>query len=1556
MSLKPTPLTPSTDSPPAPQPSEVFFRYAPGLFCILELDGRIRAANPAFIAMCGFRSDELYQHPLKRFIHEGDHDQMKTYLEAHEYPREYEVRWLHPDGRVVWLSFRTVRTGESLLMVAHETTSQHNQAIESAGISALIDTILRYLPDLVYIKDTNHRFIYGNPAIATQLGAANIEDIIGRTDADFSPTDLASQYMYDEARVMMTGQPLINHEEQVYHKGLQQFRWLNTTKVPFYDGDGQLAGIIGINRDITERKIEVQALHAQKKLLEQITSATPDRIYVFNVINRTYTFVNRTIFQILGFTPDQVAALGPNPVQHIFNEFDPLTTDRWIARLNAAGDGEVVESQVQMHDAQGKVRWMYSRDRVFSRNPDGSLREILGISQDITERRRAEDELHNQKHMVDRLMQAVPDYLNLFDLDIGRSIYQNRSLIEMLGYTPEQIAAIQGDPVDYLFTSVDSTTGTRWRSQIESADEYTLIEMEVPVLAGDGSVHWLHTRDIAFAMREDGRPRQIVGIAQDITARKQASIELQEQKHMVERIMTASPNFIALFDVDERRYLFQNRDLFAMMNYSPEQVAALGENPIQALFTSVDNNEAQDFLADIAQAADDDVIEREVCVRAGDGSLRWVLTRDIIFSRHPDGRPHQTVGTTQDITERRTAEDTLREQKLLIDQITMTTPDFIGVYDLDEKCHVYSNRGLGTLLGYTAEAWNAMGGDAAYKLFADGQPEKHDTWLKRVYTAKDGELIESTSQVKGSDGHWHWLHTRDVVFKRRTDGTPYQVVGVTQDITARTKAEQELSEQQRFVERVIKASADILTVYDLIDERYLFRSHDLFERLGYTPQQVEAMGPNPTQKLFSAYSPKNTLWRERLNHAGDHDVVETESRVMAADGTMRWLFTRDTILTRTPDGRPRQIVGVLQDITARRNAEDELREQERFVKRITSATPDYLFLYDLEDVSKNYMNRPLLEMLGYTQEQIAALGERPLTALFKRDAPEVLEKWYSRFRECPDGEVLETEFHVRGGTGEWRWLQIRETVFDRHEDGTPYQSVGVGQDITERKRVEEELREQKRFIEQIATTSPDMLYVYDLEKPGNVYSNYRVSDKLGYSAEEISAMGGDIITATLHPDDMALLADRLEHFNHIQDGEIVETEYRMQHRSGKWMWLYSREMIFKRNDHGGPLQIVGAAHDITARREAENALREQKRFVEKIAAAAPDYIYVFDLDTLCNIYTNRDLLVMLDYTPQQIADMGPDPLVTLYAQNPGTTPREKWIAQLSATNEGEWLEFIDQIVGGDGQPRWLHKRDTVFTRHPDGSPRTVLGSAQDITARKQAEEQALNLAIEQQRLAVLKEFISAASHDLRTPLSVMKANFYLARRHTDPIRRLEYIDDLEIQTNRLHALIEDMLTLSRLDMTQLVREPLDINQTMRELVAEHQALADEHQHHLYLDAAPDRLIMVASAPEIRRALINLIVNAINYTPNGGTITMRCHKADSSVIIDVEDTGVGIAPENLERIFDSFYRVDTARSSDKGGTGLGLTITKRIIEAHNGKITVHSTLGQGTLFRIILPLT
>ncbi len=400
-------------------------------------------------------------------------------------------------------------------------------------------------------------------------------------------------------------------------------------------------------------------------------------------------------------------------------------------------------------------------------------------------------------------------------------------------------------------------------------------------------------------------------------------------------------------------------------------------------------------------------------------------------------------------------------------------------------------------------------------------------------------------------------------------------------------------------------------------------------------------------------------------------------------------------------------------------------------------------------------------------------------------------------------------------------------------------------------------------------------------------------------------------------------------------------------------WLSSK---FPVRDAAGRAFVGGVALNITERERAEAELRESKQFIESVTENSTSNIYVFDLETMKTVYANRDAASFLGYPPEQIRTMGenflneithPDDLACVMAH----------FNEFKDMPEGAVIEFEQRIKHANGEWRWVWHRETVFKRHADGTPYQIMGTAQDITERKQMEtelERTRDAALESARLK--SEFLANMSHEIRTPMNGVIGMTNLLLSTGLDAEQQDFAETIRISADSLLTIINDILDFSKIEAGKLNVETIDFD--LRNAVESTVELLAERAHAKGIELASLIYSDVASGVRgdpgrLRQILTNLLGNAVKFTERGEVVARVTREGETAshitVRFAVSDTGIGISEEARRHLFQAFTQADGSTTRKYGGTGLGLAISKQLVELMNGEIGIESELGKGSTF-------
>lgn len=463
------------------------------------------------------------------------------------------------------------------------------------------------------------------------------------------------------------------------------------------------------------------------------------------------------------------------------------------------------------------------------------------------------------------------------------------------------------------------------------------------------------------------------------------------------------------------------------------------------------------------------------------------------------------------------------------------------------------------------------------------------------------------------------------------------------------------------------------------------------------------------------------------------------------------------------------------------------------------------------------------------------------------------------------------------------------------------------------------------------------------------FCNANAERMLGLTADQMMRRTSiDPLWHTLHEDGSPFPGETHPAMVALETGEPQDNVIMGVHKpdgSITWLSINAHPLIYTGETE--PYAVVTTFDDVTEDKAQAEALKESEARFSSVFhnSPVPMVISTTDFDHPIYIEVNDAYAQLIGYTPkellgQSLVNMG------IALQDHDRTERRNQLAHKRNYS----------VVEARLRNRFGEVRDVLIS-----AQRLIIGQNEydvevllDITERKQLERQALALSLEKERVKLISRFIQETSHEFRTPLSIMHSSMYLLNRTEDPARRAEKSRVIEEQISRITTLVDMLTKMTQLDSgIGFDTLPVNVNQMLRDLAARHQPMFTEKQLSLSVNLADKLPMILTAAVHLEEALMQIIDNAVRYTPVGGDVTLSTDHDRDHVVITIADSGIGIPEKALPHIFERFYRVDKAHSTP--GFGLGLSIAQSVVEKLGGSISVQSVEGQGTIFRVRLPI-
>ncbi len=635
-----------------------------------------------------------------------------------------------------------------------------------------------------------------------------------------------------------------------------------------------------------------------------------------------------------------------------------------------------------------------------------------------------------------------------------------------------------------------------------------------------------------------------------------------------------------------------------------------------------------------------------------------------------------------------------------------------------------------------------------------------------------------------------------------------------------------------------------------------------------------------------------------------------------------------------PQWREGKVVGAVVtfvDITERKQTDDILRKREAYLTSIIDNFPYLVWLKDFDgrflavnDAFAKACGRIVEDIVGKTDFDV---WSRELAEKYCLDDVKVIR---GRLKTVVEESIIINDVTSYIET-------YKSPIVDR--EGRVIGTTGFAHDVTERKRAEKTIQESEARYRQIASAITDYIFTVFIEEGRPVRTNYNSAclAVTGYSADEFRANPVLWITIVIE-EDRALIAKQI---GEILSGkkDVEPVEHRIIHKNGTGRWI--RNTVVLHHDAQGCLvSYDGLISDITARREAEKVLEDQKRVLD-------EHAIVSKTDAAGRItYVNDKFCVIVKYSREEL--IGQDHRIV----NAGYHPKSFFTNLWRTIKSGNVWQGNIRNRAKDGTFYWLQSTIVPFMDER-GRVKEYISARTDITQNMENEERL------ERAMQVKSNFISTVSHELRTPLASIKSSIDIL--NTEVPGKLAddqkvFLGRVKSNIDRLARLINDVLDLSKLESGKMTIHyvPIRPEEVVKEVVEMHRGVIRNKEIELDMVFEKELPLLLADKDRLTQVLNNLINNALKFTSQGKVSIVVSCEGQGMMRFSISDTGAGISEEDLPKLFQKFQQVGGV-SQQVSGTGLGLAICKEIVEKHGGRIWVESQLGKGSAFIFTIPM-
>ncbi len=642
-----------------------------------------------------------------------------------------------------------------------------------------------------------------------------------------------------------------------------------------------------------------------------------------------------------------------------------------------------------------------------------------------------------------------------------------------------------------------------------------------------------------------------------------------------------------------------------------------------------------------------------------------------------------------------------------------------------------------------------------------------------------------------------------------------------------------------------------------------------------------------------------------------------------------------------------ELIAELQDLR-RRVADLEqrsIRTEEKFAK-LFHMSPVWMTLSRVEDGTIEEVNQAFLDTFGYTREEVLGRTSVDL-GMWDSAQREAMLRQFRLTGPIRRGEIV---LHTRAG-------EPRHNVFSNEvfEMGGKQYGLAAGMDITDRIQAEKDLRRSEERYRILIETMNEGLTV--LDEHGIVsFVNDKMCELVGYERKEIL---GRPAADFFDEANRRILAEQL---SNRSMGEVRACyEIAFTGKTGKRIPVIASvsSLVDEEGNFGGSFGVVT---DVTDLKATEEALRESEEKFRTLVETMNEGVSRID-ENAQFVYMNERFCEMVGYPSDEL--LHTDSFRVIHPEYKDLHNQE-----FSKRVKGESGVYESALVAKDGS-----RIDVLLSGRPihneDGTFQGAFGVFTDISERKRAEEEqrrafkaSLRLRAEAEAANMAKSrFLAGMSHEIRTPMNAVIGfseilhDQHYGKLNDKQLRFLGYI--LESGRHLLH-LIDEVLDLAKVESGKMKLQleqvnPAQLLETSLSMIKEN-ALRRSLKLELYIDDSIAELQIRADRVKLRQIMLNLLSNAAKFTPDGGRIQVKARQKEDRLVVSVTDTGIGLRPEDMDHVFEPFEQLESRKFGKPEGTGLGLALTRRLVELHGGKIHARSdALGQGSTFTFTIPI-
>jgi PAS domain S-box-containing protein len=1008
----------------------------------------------------------------------------------------FDISLITKSGKCIWANLSTSAIVDqngifmgALAMVTDITNkkiAEEKLRQERYLLRALIDN----LPDSIFVKDLQSRYLVNNKANMQFLGVASENESFGKTVAEILPGPQSQQFVQDDKEIFKSGTPLVNKEELITdHNG--QDHWLLTTKIPLKDETGRITGLIGISRDITERKQIIEKLAVNEKRFRALVENISDGIVV-NDRDSNLIYQSPSVTRILGYTESERKNTSLRRYVHpdYLNAYDELYNEL------EKKPGQPMPFLYPFLHKNGNYIWL--EGLVTNLLHDPSVKAFVANYRDVNDRRKTEEVLRQSEANLRAIFDNTSDGFVLLDQEYKIIDYNNAAVQLMMIQNPNGSGRGKS-----IFQFISKERQDIFMSYLNKAKRGEVVQYEVKYTFGVVT-KWLYANMTTVTTKQN----ELIGYCltvHDYSEQKKSEQINRANEERFRALVENTDDIIAIVS-QEGKINYVSPSCARILGYEREELNELGKG---LLVHPEDIDQFDHFVSELL--ANPEVLIK-VTFRAKQKSGHWRWLQGSANNLTAMASINGFVTNLRDVTNQKLLEEDLQQKKYFLEKAQESAK--VGYWISGVPL-------LKASLTWSKETCRIFG------LEESEFDDKIETFIEFIYPEDRSKLFEQTEKALNGESEYsvdyrivlkngsiRWIHQQAEVV-RDERGRAYNMIGTVQDITERKVIEDVLRQYNERYELLSKATNDAIWDWD-VKLKLVTWNHGLQTIFGYLENEVE---------LTFAWWQKSIHPEDEADAVGSiHKVFESRQnnwsytyRFRAADGRYKYVYDR-AYVTYDEDFKPLRMIGAMQDITERMQALEEIKK----LSFVASKTDNAVMIMDAAQ-SIEWVNDSFVKMSGYTLEELKGHKSNLLQGA-ETDA--AMATWMNS--KMQRGESFTGELVNYSKSGRKYWLKIEVTpVFG--DDGKLKNFISIQSDITQQKEFEGKITAIARELASLIENAN--VPIFGIDRNGYLNEWNKVSEEVsGISKSEL--IGKRWLDELVEPDNRQAAEQMIAHVLH----------------------------------------------------------------------------------------------------------------------------------------------------------------------------------------------------------------------------------------------------------------------------------------------------------------------------------------------------------------------------------------------------------------------------------------